>query len=51
MAKTHFLTARVGVAFVKGLQGDDPKYYRCHFNPEALRCTQRPRSQLATRLT
>jgi beta-glucosidase len=23
-----FLTGRIGVAFVKGLQGDDPKYYR-----------------------
>jgi len=23
-----YLTARMGVAFVKGLQGDDPKYYR-----------------------
>src|SRR5215471_16562765 len=23
-----FLTARLGVAFVTGLQGDDPKYYR-----------------------
>ncbi len=23
-----FLTARMGVAFVKGLQGDDPKYYK-----------------------
>src|SRR4029453_2065778 len=41
-----FLTARLGVAFVKGLQGDDPKYlkavstpkhYAVHSGPEPLR--------------
>lgn len=41
-----FLTSRIGVAFVKGLQGDDPKYlkaaacakhYVVHSGPEALR--------------
>jgi beta-glucosidase len=29
-----FLTARLGVAFVKGLQGDDPKYYRVISTPK-----------------
>ena len=41
-----YLTARLGVAFVKGLQGDDPRYlklvatpkhYAVHSGPEALR--------------
>ena len=41
-----FLTARMGVAFVKGMQGDDPKYFRVvstpkhyavHSGPEPLR--------------
>src|SRR5208282_3025966 len=41
-----FLTARLGVAFVTGLQGDDPRYlkvvstpkhYAVHSGPEALR--------------
>jgi beta-glucosidase len=41
-----FLTARLGVAFVKGLQGDDPRYlktvatpkhYAVHSGPEGLR--------------
>ncbi|MGA2570100.1 MAG: glycoside hydrolase family 3 C-terminal domain-containing protein [Terracidiphilus sp.] len=43
-----FLTARMGVAFVTGMQGDDPKYYRAistpkhyavHSGPEATRHT------------
>jgi beta-glucosidase len=43
-----FLTARMGVAFVTGMQGDDPKYYRVistpkhyavHSGPEPLRHT------------
>jgi beta-glucosidase len=43
-----FLTARLGVAFVEGLQGDDPKYlrvvatpkhYAVHSGPEPLRHT------------
>ncbi len=29
-----FLTARLGVAFVKGMQGDDPKYYRVIATPK-----------------
>ena len=29
-----FLTARMGVAYVKGLQGDDPKYYRAISTPK-----------------
>jgi beta-glucosidase len=41
-----YLTARLGVAFVRGLQGDDPKYlklvatpkhYAVHSGPEAMR--------------
>ncbi len=32
-----FLTARMGVAFVTGMQGDDPKYYRDHCHAQALR--------------
>ena len=43
-----FLTARMGVAFVTGMQGDDPKYYRAistpkhyavHSGPESTRHT------------
>jgi beta-glucosidase len=43
-----FLTARMGVAFVTGIQGDDPKYYRAistpkhyavHSGPESTRHT------------
>lgn len=29
-----FLTARMGVAFVQGMQGDDPKYYRVISTPK-----------------
>jgi len=29
-----FLTARIGVAFVTGMQGDDPKYYRVIATPK-----------------
>ena len=29
-----FLTARMGVAFVRGMQGDDPKYYRTIATPK-----------------
>jgi beta-glucosidase len=29
-----FLTARMGVAFVKGMQGDDPKYFRVISTPK-----------------
>jgi beta-glucosidase len=29
-----FLTARIGVAFVTGMQGDDPKYYRVISTPK-----------------
>jgi beta-glucosidase len=43
-----FLTARMGVAFVRGMQGDDPRYYRAiatpkhfavHSGPESTRHT------------
>ncbi len=43
-----YLTSRIGVAFVKGIQGDDPKYMKAaacakhfavHSGPEALRHT------------
>ena len=43
-----YLTSRIGIAFVKGLQGDDPKYlkvvstpkhYAVHSGPEPLRHT------------
>ena len=43
-----FLTARMGVAFVRGMQGDDPRYYRVistpkhyavHSGPESTRHT------------
>ena len=36
-----FLTARMGVEFVKGLQGDDPKYLKVIATREALRRAQR----------
>ena len=36
-----FLTARMGVAYVTGLQGDDPKYYLGDRHAEALRRAQR----------
>ena len=36
-----FLTGRMGVAYVTGLQGDDPKYYLAIATPEALRRAQR----------
>jgi beta-glucosidase len=29
-----FLTSRIGVAFVKGIQGDDPKYFRAIATPK-----------------
>src|ERR1039458_7711923 len=32
-----FLTARMGVAFVKGMQGDDPHYYRVISKPKHFR--------------
>ena len=37
-----FLTSRMGVAFVDGLQGDDPQYLQDHRHAQALRRTQRP---------
>ncbi len=36
-----FLTARMGVAFVTGMQGDDPTLLPRDFDPEALRGAQR----------
>ena len=38
-----FLTARMGVAFVTGMQGDDPKYYQDDLHAQALRRPQRSR--------
>ena len=32
-----FLTGRMGVAFVTGMQGDDPRYYRVIATPQTLR--------------
>ncbi len=40
-----FLTGRLGVAFVKGLQGDDPKYFKPVATPKHYRRAQRPRVQ------
>ena len=40
-----YLTTGMGVAFVKGLQGDDPHYLKLVATPEALRRPQRPRAQ------
>ena len=37
-----YLTARLGVEFVKGLQGNDPRYFKVIATPETLRRTQRP---------
>ena len=37
-----YLTGRLGVAFVKGLQGDDPRYYKVDRDRQALRRPQRP---------
>ncbi len=39
-----FLTARMGVAFVTGMQGDDPALLPRHLHPQALRRAQRPRA-------
>ena len=40
-----YLTARMGVAFVKGLQGDDPRYLQDGGDGQALRRAQRARSR------
>ena len=45
-----FLTARMGVAFVTGMQGDDPHYYRVISTPNTLQFTA-GRSRRATRPT
>ena len=42
-----FLTGRMGVAFVTGMQGDDPKYYRVIATPKHLRRAQRPGANAA----
>ena len=34
MARILFLPGRMGVAFVTGLQGDDPKYFRVISTPK-----------------
>jgi beta-glucosidase len=55
-----FLTARMGVAFVTGMQGDDPRYYRVistpkhfavHSGPEPTRHTPTWTSASTTRKT
>jgi beta-glucosidase len=35
-----YLTSRMGVAFVKGLQGNDPKYFEGCSYAETLCCSQ-----------
>ena len=39
-----FLTSRLGVAFVKGIQGDDPKYYRAIATPKHFAVHSGPES-------
>ena len=39
-----FLTARMGVAFVKGMQGDDPRYYRTISTPKHFAVHSGPES-------
>jgi beta-glucosidase len=39
-----FLTARMGVAFVTGMQGDDPKYYRAIATPKHFAVHSGPES-------
>ncbi len=39
-----FLTARMGVAFVEGLQGDDPKYYKTIATPKHFAVHSGPES-------
>ena len=46
-----FLTARMGVAFVTGLQGDDPKYLTCRLDAQAFRGAQRTRVRSPWRST
>ena len=41
------LTARMGVAFITGMQGDDPRYLKTRRDREALRRPQRPRGRPA----
>ena len=41
-AKIRILTGRMGVAFVTGLQGDDPKYFQVDRDAQAFRRSQRP---------
>jgi len=40
-----FLTARLGTAFVKGLQGDDPNYYRAIATPKHFAVHSGPESE------
>ncbi|HEY6375793.1 MAG TPA: glycoside hydrolase family 3 N-terminal domain-containing protein [Edaphobacter sp.] len=48
-----FLTARMGVAFVTGMQGDDPKYYRVISTPKhfAVHSGQSPRVTARTSMS
>ena len=43
-----FLTARLAVAYVRGIQGNHPRYLRVIATPQALRGAQRGRSPSAT---
>jgi hypothetical protein len=36
MAKIRFLSARLAVAFVTGMQGDDPSLLPCHLHAQTL---------------
>jgi beta-glucosidase len=43
-----YLTSRMGVAFVKGLQGDDPRYLKAARTRSTTRCTAGPRPTATT---
>jgi beta-glucosidase-like glycosyl hydrolase len=40
-----YLTSRLGVAFVEGLQGDDPKYYEAIATPKHYAVHSGPESE------
>ena len=46
-----YLTGALGVAFIRGLQGDDPHYFKVDRHRQALRRAQRARSRRATSST
>ena len=43
-----YLTARLGVAYVQGLQGDDPQYLKVVCDAQAFRRPQRTRTGAAS---